>query len=874
MSLTSGIRLGPYEIVAPLGAGGMGEVYRGRDTKLNRDVAIKILPDVFAHDTERVARFAREAQTLASLNHPNIAQIYGVIEEDQPAHVHALVMELVEGEDLSTIIARHAGPDTTSSSGWSPGASAPGMPFADVLSIAKQIAEALEAAHEQGVIHRDLKPANVKVRPDGTVKVLDFGLAKALDANASGASSATADAAHSPTLTARATQMGMIIGTAAYMAPEQARGKAVDRRADIWAFGVVLYEMLTGQRAFHGEDVSVTLASVIKEDVNWHALPADVPASVRRLLRRCLEKDPKRRLSAIGDARLELDEPDAPAPASGLAAATSLPVRPRWHRLAWAASTMATLAVLAGVAWVVVSRPAPAPPKPVFAALPIEPAEILGGSLTFSPDGSALVFVGRTGTASHLYRRALSQPSATLIAGTEGATMDGAAFSPDGKWLAFRSSRLLKKIPVEGGSPTALGATRWGRPEWGPDNTIIANMAGHAGLSVVPAAGGTPTPLTRLDAAAGDVAHEQALMLPGGKAFLYIAQRNLAGDDEGTVMAQPFEGGAPKALFQASWIRWLPPGDLLFVRNTTAMRVAFDPRTLTVQGEPVSVIQNVVAWGGAAMVEPGAGGSLAYVTDPSAVNGRALSAQNRLVTVAESGVVTPIALPEHTFSDPRVSPDGARVVVHGYETGRDNWVADLKRGTLMRLTFDPGEDETPIWSPDGRWIVWTSTRADVERVIYRKAADGSGSEELLWKGKGHLHLGGFAADGKTLVISFTTGGPYDIGIIDVQSGTLTPMLNGPYGEYDATISPDGRWLAYASDEAGRPEVYVPIVPLHTGTLAGLDRRGQRAAVVARRPAAVLPGQREDHGRGRHAGRVVRPVVPQGALRRPVRSDTE
>jgi len=811
-----GDTLGTYQVLAKLGEGGMGEVYRARDSKLNRDVAIKILPDVFAHDRDRIARFTREAQTLAALNHPNIAQIYGVLEEDQPAHVHALVMELVEGDDLSVLIARHAGSSPSSASGWSPGASAPGIPLPEALPIAKQIADALEAAHEQGIVHRDLKPSNIKVRPDGTVKVLDFGLAKALDADASGASSATADAMNSPTLAVHATQMGLIIGTAAYMAPEQARGKAVDKRADIWAFGVVLYEMLTGRRAFTGDDVSVTLASVLKDDVAWAALPADLPASLRRLLRRCLEKDPKRRLSAIGDARLELDEPDAPVSPSASPATASMPARPRWHRLAWALSTLVALAALVAAAYIVAARGPDAPAGPIFVALPVEPADVLGGEVSFSPDGREMVFVGRTGTTSQLFRRSLSQPGASVIPGTEGAGSDGAAFSPDGKRLAFRANRRLKTISLDGGPATELATVRGSRPAWGPDDTIIANVVGNGGLSSVPAAGGPPKTLTKLDTAAGDIEHIDPIVLPEGRALLYLVNNSVAGDAEPMLVAQTFAGGARKPLFRASLVRWLPSGELLFLRGATAMRVGFDARTLTVLGEAVPVRDRGLASGGTLLLEPSPAGALAYVSDDAPSVARGLLPVNRLVKVIEGGATAPIELPERTFSDPRVSPDGTRIAVHGFSKGFDNWVGDLRRGTLMRLTFDAGEDETPVWSPDGRTIAYTSTREGLERAIYRKPADGSGTEELLWSGKGHLHLGGFTPDARAIVLSFRTGASNDIGSLSLETGKLTPLLAAPYGEYDPTLSKDGRWLAYTSDESGRPEVYVRSFPTLEG----------------------------------------------------------
>ena len=815
MSLIPGTSVGSYEVTGTLGAGGMGEVYRGRDTRLNRDVAIKILPDAVAHDADRVARFTREAQTLAALNHPNIAQIYGIVEAPASpdaggggGHVHALVMEFVEGEDLSTIIVRHAGSKDPASTDWSPGASAPGIPLADALPIAKQVADALEAAHEQGIIHRDLKPANIKVRADGTVKVLDFGLAKALPPEGV---SATADAVNSPTLTARATQMGLIIGTAAYMAPEQARGKSVDRRADIWAFGVVLYEMLTGRRLFSGEDSSDVLAAVLRQEVDWTLLPAGTPPSVRRLLRRCLEKDPRRRLSAIGDARLELDDTES-SPATSI---TTPPPGPAGSTgLAWGIAVVTLLAAAIAGAYALAGRGDETPAAPVHLAVPVDPADVLAGTFTFSPDGTQLAFVGRKNGTTGLYLRSLGRSAATLVPGSEGIRVEGAGFSPDGRWLAFSTGRTLKKAPVDGGPATAMGQAWQNRPAWGPGDTIIYAAIGQTGLSQLAAAGGTPTTLTRLDPKRGDLDHAAPLVLPGGRTLLY--QAATTDDVQPLVIAQSFESGESKPLFRGRWTRVLPSGDLLFVRGTTLMRVGFDERTLSTRGEPAAVMERIFTWGEAALVEPSSTGMLAYYQSADAGEAQqtqtTMAVPNRLVVVARDGTARPIELPEHTFSDPRVSPEGTHVVVHGFETGRDNWVADLRRGTLMRLTFDSGEDETPIWTPDGRWIVYTSTRRDLVRAVFRKAADGSGPETVVWSGTGHVHLGGFTPDGRTLVISRSDGGAFDLASISVDDGKLTPLTATPFGEFDAALSRDGRWLAYASDESGRPEIYVTAFP--------------------------------------------------------------
>ncbi len=480
MPLTAGLHLGPYEILAPLGAGGMGEVYRARDLRLNRDVALKILPESFTHDSERLARFRREAQILAALNHPHIGAIYGL---DDANGQQFLVLELIDGEMLADRIAK--GP----------------LPVAEALAIAKQIAEALEVAHEKGIIHRDLKPANIAVTRDGNVKVLDFGLAKATEAT----TAASVNLANSPTLTSPAmmTSAGMILGTAAYMSPEQAKGRAADRRSDLWAFGCVLYEMLTGQKAFAGEDVSDTLASVLRAEPVWTALPADTPSSIRRLLRRCLEKTPAERQRDIGDARLDIDEAltgaagreteQGPAPAMGLR-----------HTIPWAeAGVLAVIAIALGAALWRFTRPVEATPQPVVRLdLDLGPDVSLGSgtgpSVILSPDGTRLVFVsqGPDGTRRLLTRR-LDQPKATRLSGTEGGSAP--FFSPDGQWVGFFAQGKLKKTRLEGGEPVSLCDAPAGRgASWGEDGHIVATLDTQAGLSQVSPEGGAPIPLTEL----------------------------------------------------------------------------------------------------------------------------------------------------------------------------------------------------------------------------------------------------------------------------------------------------------------------------------------------------------------------------------------
>ena len=618
MSLRSGSRLGAHEILAPIGAGGMGEVYRAKDLTLDREVAIKILPDAFARDAERVARFTREAKTLASLNHPNIAQIYGIIEEDSPAHVHALVMELVEGDDLSAIIARHAGPGTASSSGWSPGASLrpgsgqadpPGVPLAEALPIARQIAEALEAAHEQGVIHRDLKPANIKVRPDGTVKVLDFGLAKAL---APAATSGTGSVANSPTMTARGrlrqgsgepgTEMGMIIGTAAYMAPEQARGKVVDRRADIWAFGVVLYEMLTGRRLFPGDDASDVLAAVLLQDIDWTPLPADAPPSVVQLLRRCLERDSRVRLRDIGEARLVLSQPEPPA-----ADAARTPSRPpglagRFIRAA------AVLAVGFAAGFTTASIVAPSPGTTQgSASVSITPVTgsgtVISGSI--SPDGRYLAYVESEQGLQSLWLQQLAGGQTLRLTPERAVAYWAHTFTPDGNNIVYgmksdaEPSGALYLISALGGTPRRLIGNIDSAPSFSPDGrrmTFLRQFApaqDESALIVCDADGSNERILAavKLPEYMAGIFFGGPSWSPDGKSIVTsVGRRGSAGADAKARLVQiQVETGAMSTLADPGWLvaaqsHWMPDGKAVLVVARRADQAATQIWSVSVPG--------------------------------------------------------------------------------------------------------------------------------------------------------------------------------------------------------------------------------------------------------------------------------------------------
>jgi eukaryotic-like serine/threonine-protein kinase len=791
MPLFPGTKLGVYELSGLLGAGGMGEVWRARDTRLQRDVAIKVLPDLVAAEPERLARLTREAQTLASLNHPNIAQIHGF---EESGGVRALVMELVEGEDLSAAIAR--GP----------------MPLAEALPIARQIADALEAAHEQGVIHRDLKPANVKLRADGAVKVLDFGLAKVLDPLTGASGGWSGNLADSPTLSARATRAGVILGTAAYMAPEQARGRAVDRRADIWAFGVVLYEMLTGRRAFEGDDVSITLANVLKDDVDWRPLPSDLPAGVRRLLRRCLEKDPRRRLASMADARLEMEDAEPAGPEASVGAARRGVGLPLAFGLA-AAAALLTAVVQRALA------PAPAPPRAsagvtrLSVALPEndQVAETPMMPLALSPDGSMLAFVARHDGVQQLWLRRLAEPDALALPGTEGA--QSPFFSPDGQWIAFFAQTKIKRIAV-GGAALQVVASDVPDPRggaWGVDGFIYFTPTNMTGLFKVPASGGTATALTTLDSDKGEISHRWPQVLPDGRTLLFTIWTG-PGMDECRIVTQSLATGERHALVPGSGASYLPTGHLLYGRMDTLFVVPWQPSVTDLGAAvPATLPEHPrVENEGAAAFAVSPGGTLAYLP-----GGAARYAQ-RVVWVDRSGHVEPLPIPERDYASVALSPDGRRAAVQVAEGTVGIWIFDLERRTFAPLTTGPGSSQAPLWTPDGGRILYRGTRRG-QRDIYAKASDGTGEEVRLTAGVGRsLTPTSVSSDGGWLVfsgLSGTSGGDRVIWRLRLDgAGQPEPMLPPADGLNDGQISPDGRSMAYESNLSGRPEIYVMPFP--------------------------------------------------------------
>jgi serine/threonine-protein kinase len=766
----------------------MGEVFRARDTRLHRDVAIKVLPPLFADDPDRLARFTREAQTLAALNHPNIAHIHGL---EETGGLRALVMELVEGDDLSDVIARGA------------------IPLAEALPIARQIADALEAAHEQGIVHRDLKPANVKLRSDGTIKVLDFGLAKAL---APEGASGPGDAMRSPTLTARATQMGMIVGTAAYMAPEQAKGRPVDKRADIWAFGVVLYEMLTGGRAFDGDDTSEVLATVLKSEPDWHALPPDTPASIRRLLRRCLEKDPRKRLSAIGDARLELEEIE-PAPAIA-----SLPVRPAGRAIGLPlAAGLVAIAILSTAAVMRFLLPpatatAPGSPTRLSIALPEgdEVAEKNFLPLAISPDGTRVVYVGSREGVRRLFLRNLADSDAKPLEGTEGARSP--FFSPDGQWIAFFAQGKLKKSAVASGAvqvvtsdvPDPRGGT------WAADSTIYYAPTNVIGLWKVPAGGGKQSEVTRLDPERGEVSHRWPEALSDGT-LLYSSWTGPGPDEHSIVRLTPATGERRLITATGDTPRYIASGYLAYGRLDALFAVPWRPSQAELGNvAPISLpelprLENE----GAATYSLATNGTLAYIA------GGAGRYAQRVVWVDRTGATEALPFPERDYEAIALSPDGQRAVVQIREGAMGLWLFDFSRHTLTPLVTTGGSSQAPVWSSDGRRILYRGTRNGT-RNIYWKSADGSGEEQRLTTQTGTVQSpSSVSPDGQWLFFRHTSGQTLGSSVsvlrLGGDSAAAQPREVVP-GASNGQISPDGRWLAYQSQASGQSEVYVSSFP--------------------------------------------------------------
>ena len=792
MALLTGSQLGPYQIVAPLGVGGMGEVYRAHDSRLRREVAIKVVPEATAHDAVRMARFAREAQFLAALNHPNIGSIYGF---EESSTMLALVMELVEGPTLADRIAQ--GP----------------IPVEDALPILKQIAEALEYAHDRGIVHRDLKPANIKIKPDGTVKVLDFGLAKALSDDIN-----PTDISNSPTLTAAATKAGLILGTAAYMAPEQARGKAVDRRADIWSFGAVAFEMLTGKMAFKGDTVSDTLAAVIRGEPEWTFLPASVPNEIQQLIRRCLNKDPRQRLQSIGEARIAIanvmESRTAPMKGPSISAASisaaTLEKENRALKIL-AGCGLAALLIAAGflVANLLHSGSTRENLPIRFAILP-PPGTSLNSVLrtvAISQDGSRIALSATSSDGPRLYLRDMNSASSIPIAGAEGAV--NPVFSPDGRWLAFFAAGKLKKISLDGGAPVVVadGITSPKGLSWGTDHNIYFAPSLSSAIVRVSDSGGPPQAATKLQADKGELADFSPDVLPDGKTLLFTAFSG-GNMDDGALVAQKIGSDERKVIVaKGADAHFFAPNHLLYVRGGNLMIAEFNTGKLETTGSPAVVVQDVLMQPatGLAQYDVSSSGTLIYV------NGGKQAVENSLVLAEHDAKVQPLPVKPNLYESPRFSPDGKLLALTVRLPDPDIWVYDMERGALRRITFAPGEDELPVWSPDGKRIAFASNG---RQQAFMVAVDGSGQEERLMKNESHFHLQSWSPDGKIIAYErLGSSGQYEIWMLPLDGDRKPyPYLVSQFHVSQPAFSKDGNWLAYTSNESGRSEVYVQRFP--------------------------------------------------------------
>ena len=786
MTFTPGHRLGPYEILAPLGAGGMGEVYRARDTRLGRDVDLKVLLEIFARDAERMARFQREAQLLASLNHPNIAILHGLEESES---TRALVMEMVEGPTLAQRIAD--GP----------------IPLDEALPIARQLADALEYAHDCAVIHRDLKPANIKVTPQGNVKVLDFGLAKALD-DEPGQSGLP----NSPTLSLAATRVGVILGTAAYMSPEQAKGKPADRRSDIWAFGVVLFEMLAGRPVYSSETVPETLASVMKEEPPWEALPAGLPAPIGKLLRRCLDKDSRHRLQAIGEARILLEDPLAASPEPAPRPAAASPQSAR-RLAALAGALVLAVAALAALAFVHFREAAPAERAVRFSVA--APAKTSVYTFAVSPDGRYLALALEAEGKRQLWLRPLDALEAQPLPGTDDAIIP--FWSPDSRHIAFFAQGKLRKIAAAGGPAQTLCDAAAGRAgTWNRDGVILFNPSLTDALQRVSAAGGVPSPASRLE---GGLYQRSPAFLPDGRHFFYTTFR--AGEQSGIHWASLDSQAGRRVLADRSTTVYVPPapgerlGHLLFPRETTLMAQPFDPKTMQPDGELFPVAEQVSFYAGLpgiAAVSASDNGVLVFQTGRS-------SRESQLVWYDRAGKALGQVGPPDRFIEFALSPDERTVAESrsGASSNFDIWLREPSRGVDTRFTHHPSVNQSPVWSPDGRRLAFFSSRSG-QLNLYVKETSGSGQDELLLRSPELKIPSDWSPDGRFLLYlsrSAKTGG--DLMLLPVD-GDRKPVvfLQTEFNETQGQFSSDGRWIAYASDESGRNEIYVRPFPASSG----------------------------------------------------------
>jgi serine/threonine-protein kinase len=792
VQLQSGASLLHYRLVEKLGEGGMGVVWRALDTTLDRHVAVKVLPDVFASDPDRAARFEREAKVLASLNHPNITTVHSVHHVDG---VRFLVMELAHGEDLSARLAR--GP----------------LPLDEVLKIARQLAEAMEAAHESGVVHRDLKPANVTVTDEGKVEVLDFGLAKALDPSSSGPIS---DLSKSPTLVSGGTAAGVIIGTAAYMSPEQARGKSVDRRADIWALGCVLYEMLTRKKAFDGETVTDVLAAVVTRDPDWSAVPRGTPRRLVELLHRCLEKDPARRLRDAGEARIVIDDLIAHprsevTEVSALARLKPSPLR----ALPW-------LVAAAGLAFAVAAWLLPrggAAPEPTHLSISVPPTDVVDGGfenamLAISRDGRTVAYSGRRAGVTRLYVRRLGDGEATELAGTEGA--HSPFFSPDGTWIAFVSGDRLKKVEVTGG-PTfelcTVSADRSG--VWLDDGSIVLAPRATQPLVRLPSTGGVPSVVVPLDSTAGERTHRWPDALPGGEWVIFtVGSKSSPGDyEDATICAVSVRTGERREIFKGAAIaRYAPPGHLILARNGVLLAAPIDVGNPRLTRDPIPLLDRVAREPTSGMVHfaVARNGTLIYVPQLQGED------ENELVWVDREGSIEPLAAPAEPYIAPRVSPDGKKILVTIGRTfgAGDVWMFDIERETLTRITFDE-KSLLMYWTPDQRRMVY-QTEDEQYRIVVKDLV-GDGPEKVIHTMVDPLVISGLTPDGKWVLFSEWGSNNADVHMVPIDGGGgATAVIHEELDQGDCRVSPDGRWAVYESRQSGQLEVFVRPFPSGIG----------------------------------------------------------
>ncbi len=797
--------LAHFRVTAKLGEGGMGTVYRAQDTKLGRDVALKLLPEEFANDADRMARFSREAQVLASLNHPNIAGIHSVEEAPHPESgppLHFLVMELVEGETLQERIERGR------------------LSFDEALQITLQIATGLEEAHERGIIHRDLKPANVKLTPDKQVKILDFGLAKAFDPDATSDSMppAASSLSLSPTMTGMTTQAGMLLGTASYMSPEQARGEPADRRADIWALGVVLMEMLTGKVVHRGKTVSDTLASVLARDPTWDELPADTPWAVRRLLERCLEKEARNRLRDVGEARIAIERflespEDERVDAPSVAEAEP---GPAWKRVApWVTTALMAVALVGAL---IVLRPNPAVPESATRLSMVLPPDLnifggYGASAVRSPTENRLAYIMFQGNRNEMRLQALDQWEGTVLVEGSGQNRPYQPFfSPDGKWIGFVTPGELRKMPVGGGTPIKLcDVDRARGASWGPDGTIVFSSNPMGALMQVPDTGGEPQPFTELDETGKEQTHRWPQWLPGGRAVLFTSHTKLNDFDHATIEVFVPASGERRVVHQGgSFGRYVELGDgtgvVVYANGDSLFGIPYDAQRLEVTGSSAPLVEGVTVsqTEGSAQYHVSHDGSLVYGSGASSALG------HTVVWIDREGRTTPLWEELHVTRNPRFSPDGTRVALDLRVEGQfDIWIYDIDRGVPTRLTFGSGDDRYAVWSPDGAYVYYDSD-VDGKSVVFRKAADGSGEPEEVYLGETDATPMAVSPDGRLLALSLDSQSSNpDVGLLPLDEEAEPRMLlASEFAEFMVRFSPNGRWVTYVSTESGQPEVYV------------------------------------------------------------------